>query len=103
MNYKDADRMRSFFTDLFRKNPEQYYYAAITQSYPNTHPYDYSIVLYAGHRFSSFLAPLSALAWSISEICNNLDIRYCEYNAGTKEPDMRVAIEIRSLIPNEIP
>lgn len=94
MTHKKALEMRKFFDGLFSEHDPQVYFVAIKKTYYVIDTDDWSVFLYAEHKESSFLIELSALAHAMDSICCNLHTRISKYDAGTTEPDERIAVEI---------
>lgn len=94
MTHKQALSMRNFFDGLFSENELRTYSVAIKKTYFVIDTDDWSVFLYAENKDSSFLIELAALAYALESICNNLLSRISKYDAGTTEPDVRIAVEI---------
>lgn len=98
MDYKTASMMRTFFSHIFNMDGNSCYHVAIVQEYPNTCPHDFSVLFYGGVRYSSFLSELTVLAHAFEEIVHSFRVSFCEYDAGTKKQDLRIAVRIDSLV-----
>lgn len=94
MTHKQALSMRNFLDGQFSENETRTYFVAIKKTYIAISTDEWSVFLYAQHRESSFLIELAALAHAMESICNNLHTRISMYDAGTTEPDERIAVEI---------
>lgn len=98
MDYKTASMMRTFFSHIFNMDGNDRYNVAIVQDYPNTCPHDFSVLFYGGVRYSSFLSELTVMAHALVEIVPGFKVSFCEYDAGTKKQDLRIAVRIDSLV-----
>lgn len=94
MTHQKALNMRKFFDGLFNQNSIKTYFVTIEKTYPNINSNDWSVFFYAKHKESSFLIELSALANALDSLCSNLHTRISMYDAGTTEPEQRIAVEI---------
>ena len=94
MTHQKALEMRKFFDGLFSEHKTQVYFVAIKKTYYVIDTDDWSVFLYAEHRESSFLIELAALAHALESVSINLRSRIKTYDAGTTEPDVRIAVEI---------
>lgn len=94
MTHQKALEMRKFFDGLFNENEIQTYFVAIKKTYSLIPTDDWSVFLYAKHKESTFLIELATLAHAMDSICVNLHTRISKYDAGTTEPDERIAVEI---------
>lgn len=94
MTHQKALEMRNFLDGLFSKKGLQVYFVAIKKTYEVLPTNDWSVFLYGPNKHSSFLVELATLAHAIETISDELYTRISEYDAGTTEPDKRVAVEI---------
>lgn len=94
MTHKKALEMRKFLDGLFSNKSLQVYFVAIKKTYYVLPTDDWSVFLYGQHKKSSFLVELATLAHAIETISDELHTRISTYDAGTTEPDERVAVEI---------
>lgn len=98
MDYKTASMMRTFFSHIFNMNGNLCYHVAIVQERPNTYPHDFSVLFYGDVRYSAFLSELTVMAHAFEGIVPNFRVSFCEYDAGAKKQDLRIAVRIDSLL-----
>lgn len=87
--------MRKFLDGLFSEKENQVYFVAIKKTYLVLPTDDWSVFLFAETKESAFLTDLAVFAHALEAISDDLHARISTYDAGTTEPDERIAVEIR--------